>query len=325
RFSRAELDLNRRTAPGLYLDVKSVTRNASGALSLDGAGVVVDWLVVMRRFDQEDLLDRQADQGRLTRTVVLDLADHIVRFHDSAEPVFNEGGHVGLLAVARINEQNLAQADPSMLEPAAVSALSDATMAALECNGALLERRKAAGKVRWCHGDMHLGNICLIEGRPTLFDCIEFNRSIACIDVLYDLAFLVMDLEHRGLRPLANAVLNRYLDLADESDGLPLLPLLLSLRACVRAHVGIATARVQHPDDVQPRLTTAREYLALARRLLTPEPPRLVAIGGLSGTGKSTLAYGLAPDLGATPGARVVRSDIVRKRLMGVAPEVRLP
>jgi len=326
RFCRAELELNRRTAPTLYLDVVPIVRSTSGALSIGGNGIPVDWLVLMRRFDQDNLLDRLADAGRLTRPLVLELADHIVQFHSSAERVFDEGGYAGLLGVIKINEENLAQAVPSLLDPSAVLSLRDITSAALSRSKLLLERRKAAGRVRRCHGDMHLGNICLIDGRPTLFDCIEFNRSIACTDVLYDLAFLIMDLEHRSLRALGNAVLNRYLDLADETDGLPLLPLLLSLRASVRAHVSIAAARTQkRPDEVEGRITLAREYLGLALRLLVASRPQLVAIGGLSGTGKSTLAYGLAPDLGAVPGARVLRSDVLRKRLKGIAPGARLP
>ena len=109
---------------------------------------------------------------------------------------------------------------------------------------ALLETRKAAGKVRRCHGDLHLRNICLLDGKPTLFDCLEFSDALASIDILYDLAFLLMDLEHRGLAHLANRVLNRYLDRTEEDDGLEAMPLFLSLRAGIRAHV-TATALAQ--------------------------------------------------------------------------------
>ena len=103
--------------------------------------------------------------------------------------------------------------------------------------GSLLDRRRADGKVRRCHGDLHLRNICLLDGEPTLFDCLEFSEALASIDTLYDLAFLLMDLEHRGLTDFSNLVLNRYLDLTDEDDGLPAIPLFLSLRAAIRAHV----------------------------------------------------------------------------------------
>jgi hypothetical protein len=154
-----------------------------------------------------------------------------------------------------------------------------------------------------------------------LFDCIEFGESFACTDVLYDLAFLLMDLEHRGLRTLANVVFNRYLDRTDESAGLAALPLFLSVRASVRAKVAAASLSL-HP---QQATADAAAYLGLARSLLAPSPPRLIAVGGLSGTGKSTVAPGLAPDFSPVPGARVIRSDVLRKTLMRVAPETRLP
>jgi hypothetical protein len=180
--------------------------------------------------------------------------------------------------------------------------------------------------VRHCHGDLHLRNICLFDGKPTLFDCLEFDEALATIDVLYDLAFLLMDLEHRGLGHFANRVLNRYLDRSEEDGGLAAMPFFLSLRAAIRAHV-TATA-LDHAADTAAgakMACDAQRYLDLVERFLQPQPCRLVAIGGLSGSGKSTLAEGLAPELGLRPGARVLRSDVARKLLLGVDPEERLP
>jgi predicted kinase len=190
----------------------------------------------------------------------------------------------------------------------------------------LLERRRAIGKIRHCHGDLHLRNICLFDGKPTLFDCLEFDEALASIDVLYDLAFLLMDLEHRGLASFANRALNRYLDRTQEDDGLAAMPFFLSLRAGIRAHV-TATALERASGDLAraEMASEARGYLGLAHRLLQTEPCRLIAIGGVSGTGKSTLAAVLAPELGLRPGARVLRSDVIRKLLLGVDPETRLP
>ena len=186
----------------------------------------------------------------------------------------------------------------------------------------MLDRRGAAGKVRRCHGDLHLRNVCLFEGKPTLFDCLEFSDELASVDVLYDLAFLLMDLEHRGLADFANLVLNRYLDLTGEDDGLAALPLFLSLRAAIRAHVTAAAMERAAQSAAEPAMAAeARRYLELAAQFLRPRSCRLIAIGGLSGTGKSTLAAALAPCLGA----RVLRSDVIRKRLFGVAPETQLP
>jgi uncharacterized protein len=168
---------------------------------------------------------------------------------------------------------------------------------------------------------LHLRNIVLIDGRPTLFDAIEFNDEIACIDVLYDLSFLLMDLWRRHLPEHANHVWNAYLAETADLDGLPLLQLFLSCRAAVRAKTSAAAARLQL--DVTRRAATetlARDYLAMAGKLLQSAPPRLIAIGGFSGSGKSSLALALAPSLGSVPGAVVIRSDDVRKRLCGVKP-----
>ena len=207
-----------------------------------------------------------------------------------------------------------------------VDGLLEAWREQLEIVGERLDKRRAAGKVRHCHGDLHLRNICLFDGKPTLFDCLEFSELLASVDVLYDLAFLVMDLEHRGLAPLANRVLNRYLDRSGEDDGLAAMPLFLSLRAAIRAHVTATTLETTADAAASEELAAdSRRYLALAHRFLRPAPCRLIAIGGVSGTGKSTLAAGLAPELGLRPGARVLRSDVTRKLLLGVDPESRLP
>jgi predicted kinase len=158
-----------------------------------------------------------------------------------------------------------------------------------------------------------------------LFDCLEFSEALASIDILYDVAFLLMDLVHRGLGAFANRVLNRYLDRTLEDDGLAAVPLFLSLRAGIRAHV-TATALEQRLDPAAAALSEeAHRYLDLADRALDPAPARLVAVGGLSGSGKSSLAAALAPGFAPCPGARLVRSDVTRKLLCGVAPETRLP
>src|SRR5262249_41001230 len=168
----------------------------------------------------------------------------------------------------------------------------------------------------------HLRNVCLFEDKPILFDCLEFSDELASIDVLYDLAFLLMDLEHRGLADFASLLLNRYLDVTGEDDGLAAMPLFLSLRAAIRAHVTAAAMERTVQPKLSPEMAAeARSYLELAARFLRPRSCRLVAIGGLSGTGKSTLAAALAPQLDA----RVLRSDVIRKGLFSVAPETPLP
>lgn len=306
----AELAINRRIAPALYEAVVPVCRGADGALSLGGDGKPVDWVVVMRRFADAALLDRMAERGILTPTLMRALADTIAAFHAEAAPMRDFGGAAATRRLIDDNMVSLAKGFPADR----VAALRVAQHAAIDAVAAALDRRREQGHVRRCHGDLHLGNICLHDGEPTLFDAIEFDPAISNIDVLYDLAFLLMDLRHRRLEALANLVFNAYLDSADELDGLAALPLFLSLRATIRAHVNVALDR---PDP-------AAAYLALAETIMRPVPPRLVAVGGLSGSGKSTLAAGLAPGIGIAPGARVLRSDVTRKRLFGVPPTTRL-
>ena len=188
--------------------------------------------------------------------------------------------------------------------------------------------------MRRCHGDLHLKNICLIDGAPRLFDGIEFNDDLSVIDTLYDLAFLLMDLEHRGRRTLGNIVLNRYLRSGGQVSGLAALPLFLAARALVRAMVNASAAELEEEDETaagpgsvaaEAFRTEAAAYFEQAAGFLAPPGPCLVAVGGLSGSGKSSLARALAPDLGAAPGALILRSDVVRKQLFGVDDEVPLP
>ena len=321
----AEVALNRRTAPSLYLGTRSIRRRFGGALGFEGEGPLVDTVVVMRRFDQACLFDRLAQQGKLTPRLMRELADRIVIFHRDAEidPTF--GGYAGLTEAMDGIADNLALAAPAILDAAAVAALVEASRTALAELKPLLEARRESGKVRLCHGDLHLRNICLLDGLPTLFDCVEFNRPLACIDVLYDLSFLLMDLAHRRLPDLAGMVFNRYFDQEAEMEGVAALPLFLSMHAAIRSHVTAAALPAGAMSGREAVIGEARAYLDLARDLLRPGTPRLIAIGGLSGTGKSTLAYGLGPRLAGVPGARVLRSDILRKRMMGVAPETKLP
>lgn len=322
----AELAVNRRFAPSLYLGVAPVVRGADGRLRLGGEGVPVDWLVVMRRFDQAAQFDRMAERGALTPELMRALADRLAELHAAAGPRPGHGGVGGLGRAVAITVENLRPEAGAAFAADAVEDWTARAQTALRAQSRLLEHRRLAGKVRACHGDLHLRNICLIDGRPTPFDAIEFDPDISSTDVLYDLAFLLMDLHGRGLDRLGNVVFNRYLDRVDEADGSAALPLFLSVRAAVRAQVSAAAARRTHdPARARASLAEAARYLALARELLDPPKPRLVAIGGLSGTGKSTLAYGLAPDLGRPPGARVLRSDVLRKRAAGVALETPLP
>jgi aminoglycoside phosphotransferase family enzyme/predicted kinase len=315
----AEVQLNRRTAPSLYRGVVAITRREDGSYAVGGKGTPVDWLVEMNRFPQEALFDRLASTGHLDLELMSPLAAAIAAFHISAEHRADHGGKAGMSWVIEGNAAGFAEFGRACLEPSASYRVTDESCRELDRRAALLEQRRESGFVRQCHGDLHLRNIVLLDGRPTLFDGVEFNDEISCTDVLYDLAFLLMDLWRRRLPRHANAVWNRYLADTGDLDGVPLLPLFLSCRAAVRAKTSATAAQLQ--KDVPRRNELhglAREYLAMAGQLLHPPDPSIIAVGGLSGSGKSTLALGLAPLVGAVPGAVVLRSDETRKRLCGV-------
>ena len=320
----AELRINRRTAPSLYRRVVAVTREADGTLALDGAGTAIDWVLEMARFDQEGLFDRLAARRALDVTLMRALAVAIAAFHQSAEPRRDHGGARGLAWVIDGNASGFADQGARLFDPVVCAEVTRASQRALDRHRALIDKRREDGRVRQCHGDLHLRNIVLIDGTPTLFDAVEFNDEIACIDVLYDLAFLLMDLWRRELPRHANAVFNAYLAETGDLEGLALLPLFLSCRAAIRAKTS-ATAAGLRADAQRVELEElARRYLDMARQLLAPPSPALVAVGGLSGSGKSALSYALAPSLGAVPGAVVLRSDEIRKRLCGKDPLERL-
>lgn len=315
---RAEVALNRRTAPNLYRGLATVCRLPDGRLELGDGGEVVEWLVAMNRFDQDSLFDRMAAAGTLTRDHMLDLAEVIADFHRCAEHRPHHGGRGGLAWTIANNRESQAPYVPAVFSAAEVARLAKDSGAELEAVSGLLEERRREGFVRLCHGDLHLRNICLFDGRPTPFDAVEFSDAIASIDVCYDLAFLLMDLDYRGLRRWASVVFNHYQQATGDLGALRALPLFLSCRAGIRAHVAAAIARQKDGDTAGQWRDEARRYLAAAFDYLRPQPARLVAVGGLSGSGKSRMGRELAPYLGGCPGAVVVRSDVLRKRLMGV-------
>jgi aminoglycoside phosphotransferase family enzyme/predicted kinase len=309
-----ELAFNRATAPDIYRAVRRITRQAGGGLEFDGPGELVDEVLEMRRFADEAVLSTtpEALDGDMAEA----LGRTIARIH-AAAPLREVSG---LAYTVPSNASVLTALAPELGEADAARLIA-ATEAEYERRRPLLEARASAGFSRRCHGDLHLGNILVETGRPVLFDCIEFNDALSDIDVLYDLAFLLMDLDFRGRREPAVRVLAGYLDEAARLfqptlwEGLAALPLMLSVRAAVRAHVGA------HSGDA----ALGRRYLEAALAHLSPPPPVLVAVGGRSGSGKSSLARKLAPALGAAPGAVILRSDEIRKRQAGLQPCERAP
>lgn len=321
-----ELDVNRRTAPMIYRDVVPITREIDGGLAIDGAGTPVEWAVRMRRFDQVGLMSAIARKGALDDAMIHKLAECIAKFHAAATPARTRDGTSGMAEVIQ-EVAEVFEAAGDIIPPSRAQAFAARAGEVLEAIRPRLDRRAAQGHVRRCHGDLHLNNIVVIDDEPVLFDAIEFDDDLATTDTLYDLAFLIMDLDQRGLRHHANLLLNRYLfhtGTDEDLAGLAALPLFLSCRAGIRAMVAIQRLRQVEGDDADAAQAEAMHDFDHAQDYLRDREARLVAVGGFSGTGKTTLSAALAPLFGAAPGAVHLRSDLERKALFGVAETVRL-
>lgn len=305
-----ELAVNRTWAPAIYREV----------IEVEGEPVLV-----MNRFDQRDVLADRVDRHGIDAALAARLAETAAAAHAIA-PVADAAG-APIMAGLGLQLSRAFTASPDIFQSAETLEFHALFEDALTRLKPLLNRRSEKGLVRRCHGDMHCGNIVLIEGLPVLFDAIEFSEKIATVDVLYDLAFLIMDLLRHGRRAAANIVLNRYLHLrrdAEDLSGLAALPLFLATRAGVRALVVADLVHELVPAaSLKPR-GDALDYFRASLAFLKPAKPELVCIGGLSGTGKSVLGARLASGLGAAPGALHIRSDIERKVLARVPETVRL-
>jgi uncharacterized protein len=321
----AELKVNRPNAPDIYLGVIPLTRSG-GRLAINGDGESVEWLVHMRRFDENLTLDHVAARGELSPGLLKALCQAIIRSHAVAPAADGVAFSQHLQKCIDQNQAELAGYG-SIFSRSRVDKLTKSARTAHAAVSGLLEARGREGFVRRGHGDLHLRNIALIDGVPTLFDAIEFDETIATGDVLYDLSFLVMDLWERDMKRAANEVLNRYLWHGGASNyaALAALPLFLSLRAAIRAKVTAASLRHLPPAERPLAEVEARRYLALAQEFLDSARPSVIAVGGLSGTGKSTLAAALAPATGHAPGAVHLRSDVERKAIWGIEETLPLP
>jgi aminoglycoside phosphotransferase family enzyme/predicted kinase len=323
-----ELAVNRPFAPEIYLRVVPITRTPDGRLALDGTGEPIEWAVEMQRFDEQATLDHLAAAGRIDLMLADALGRAVASAHAATPPAPEPARWIAALG-EYIDQNDVALREhPALFAAVEIDALTAASRAALARVQPLVAERGRRGLIRRGHGDLHLGNIVLIESRPVLFDAIEFDPLIASGDLLYDLAFLLMDLVERDLAAAANVVLNRYLIATGRSadlDALGTLPLFLSLRAAIRAKV--TAARLRFADgEARPAIeSSAQNYFAFACTAIAPPPPVLVAIGGLSGTGKSQLARALAPLLAPAPGAVWLRSDVERKLLLGKQEHQALP
>jgi aminoglycoside phosphotransferase family enzyme/predicted kinase len=325
RACEAELAVNAPFAPQIYRGVVAITREGDGKLAVGGSGAPVEWAVEMRRFDENRTLDHLAAE---IDDALADALGRAVAAAHAKAPAVEAEAWIAALGSYIDEHVEAFRHHPDIFPAAEIEALARASRAAYRRLVPLLGERGRRGFVRRIHGDLHLGNIVLIGGKPVLFDAIEFSDIIASGDVFYDLAFLMMDLLERGLAPAANGVLNRYLAetrRAEDLDALAALPFFLSMRAAIRAEVTAARIERAQAGERPAIGRAARAYFGFALQAITPPAPTFVAIGGLSGTGKTHLARALAPLIEPMPGAVVLRSDVERKALFGVGETEKLP
>ncbi|MEP3244533.1 MAG: AAA family ATPase [Sneathiella sp.] len=323
-FCERELTLNKKGAPDLYDKIVPIGQRQDGTFALNGEPPFIDYLVCMRRFPEGSQMDQVAGTGTFSDELQDALADTIAQYHLAADRVTDIHA---VPAFSDVIDQNFLQLDsfhPALLPLEETQNFRQELHASVKHHDALLVDRIKDNWVRWGHGDLHLQNICVLDGKPMLFDAIEYQDAFVISDILYDVSFLLMDLWERGLRQAANRIFNRYLlsigwmTTPAELSALKLLPFYLAMRAGIRTHVA-GNRYLQSETDLQKTgyAQQTKSLFEAAQDYLHPKPPRLIAIGGYSGSGKSTLAANIAPHIGAPPGAVRLRSDVVRRRLIG--------
>lgn len=314
-YCSEELRLNRRLAPDIYLDVAAI--GGSPEQPLLGGEPAIEYAVHMRRFPRAAMMDSLLADGEITPAHIDRLAATIARFHAALPPAAADTPFGSPDAIQSAVLENFAQLAPSLAAPADLALLEKVREAsALEFAACepLFRQRKESGCVRECHGDLHLGNIVLLDDTPVPFDGIEFSAALRWIDTISEVAFTVMDLMQRGHPQFAWRFLDKYLEQTGDYAGAGVLRYYLAYRAMVRAKVAAIRAGQEDPVQAQHELDACRGYLALAHDCLARRRPALVITHGLPGCGKSTFAQLALERLGAIR----IRSDVERKRLFGL-------
>lgn len=312
-----ELEINQPGLPTIYESVVPITKNDKGSIMLNGDGKVLEWVLVMKRFAQHRVLKTMADNGSLSLPIAKQIGTSVSRYHSNLPSIPVTDGYDRLKEIIEELVHELSILNKSFIDAPLGNFIKRGREVA-QNQADILNRRAAQGYIKRCHGDLHLGNIVLMNDGPQPFDALEFDERLATTDVLYDLAFVLMDLASAGLLEQQNAVLNQYLVHCEPKDfeGLSALPLFLFCRAGIRA-MTTAQAQSNEPNLCEP----AQKYLELALSFLVPAAPSLVAIGGYSGSGKSTIASNIATRYNSI----MLSSDIERKAQMHVHETQSLP
>jgi len=323
---KREIEINKPAAPSIYLDVVPITRDKQGHISFSGEGEVMEWAVHMRRFPEQDVLKNLAQNNALTLEISSQLGRQIALRHKGLISVRDFQKTKRTAEIIKGLEDGFCDPALASLRRTSSTFIKQAYKS-LDINAAELETRREQGFVRRCHGDLHLQNIVMLDGTPTAFDALEFDERMATTDVLYDLAFLIMDMLHMDLKAQANRVMNRYALVSWElvkEHGFSVLPLFLALRAAIRSLVTSQLA-TSTSSAGEAEWSETKQYLEQAIGFLKPSKPELMAVGGFSGTGKSTLASGLAVEKGNIFGSLLIRSDLERKQMFGFSEFEHLP
>lgn len=308
---KRELELNKPTLPGIYLEVLPIKKDNADVISLNGNGETIEWVLVMERFDENKVLDNMARNGTLSTEIAKDVGEAVYYYHAHLPSIPVNDGY------KRINEIVLELVDElgdtrKGFDRHLLRQFKKQSIALVNSHKSLLDARASEGYIKRCHGDLHLRNIVLMDDGPHPFDALEFDERMATIDVLYDLAFVLMDLSHRNLNEQQNTLLNKYLAHCEPQyfKGLALLPLFLMCRAGIRA---MTAAQSVHNNGKPP--IEASQYLELALSYMVPNSSMLIAVGGYSGSGKSTISTQLAVKRNAI----LLSSDVERKAQQNIA------
>jgi len=315
----AEMKRSTVYAPHLIVGVKPVRRLKNGTIKIGGnAGEEIDTVIVEKRLPNNAILSFKLPADDFDRFEAMDLAEHLADLHTKAKTFHTKWG-VDVIKNIILENESILACFPSCVDLTQLNTLTRHSLEILHKNESLIKFRQKSGHVKKCHGDLLLSNIAYFEGKFLFFSPIEYNDSLDCIDTLYDLAFLTMDLEARGLRRIANVLFNHYMSYMNDIEGFPLMGLYQSMRAISRAAVCAKTSALLEGNEKQHAVEQTKKYFELARHFLIDFKPTLIACGGLSGSGKSRVARRIGGLMNPAPGAVILRDDVVKKQITGLA------
>ena len=319
----AEMKRSTVYAPHLIIGVKPIKRLKNGTIKIGGTnGEEIDTVIVEKRLPNKAILSFLLPSPDFDRFEAMDLAEHLADLHAKAKVFHNKWG-VDVIQNIILENESILSCFPSSVDLARLNTLTKQSLEILKKNENLIKFRQKSGFVKKCHGDLLLSNIAYDKGKFLFFSPVEYNDSLDCIDTLYDLAFLTMDLEAKGLRRISNILFNHYMSYMNDIEGFPLMGLYQSMRAAGRAAVCAKTSALLQGEEKQQAIAQTKKYFELAYHFLIDFSPVLIACGGLSGSGKSRIAREIGGLMNPSPGAVILRDDVVKKQITGLAPRQR--